>query len=146
MGNLLISGPAGASKSGLAREKLAETEGPAVAADFQAIVAALLLLRRDPETGKYPERPEWVLPLAEHVRREVIDAARSRDVRVVATNSDGAPDRRRFLIERLGPGAIEQVVDPGEQVVKARLSGRTGQLSRACESAVRRWYAGARRQ
>lgn len=144
--NLLISGPAGASKSGLAREKLAETEGPAVAADFQAIVAALLLLRRDPETGKYPERPEWVLPLAEHVRREVIDAARSRDVRVVATNSDGAPDRRRFLIERLGPGALEEVIDPGEQVCRARLSGRTGKLSKACEGAIRRWYSGARKR
>ena len=109
MGNLLISGPAGASKSGLAREKLAETEGPAVAADFQAIVAALLLLRRDPETGKYPERPEWVLPLAEHVRREVIDAARSRDVRVIATKAMATPEGGRFF-ERLGPGALEEVL------------------------------------
>ena len=117
-----------------------------MAADFQAIVAALLLLRRDPETGKYPERPEWVLPLAEHIRRAVIDAARSRDVRVIATNSDGDPGRRRFLIERLGPGALEEVIDPGEEVVKARLSGRTGKLSRSCESAVKRWYAREKRR
>ena len=120
-------------------------DGPAVVADFQSLVVALLQQERGSD-GTYPLRPEWVLPLAEHVRREVIDAARAREISVIATNSDGDPGRRRFLIERLGPGALEEIVDPGEQVVKARLSGRTGKLSRACEGAVRRWYSGARRR
>ena len=118
-------------------------DGPAVVADFQSLVVALLQQERGPD-GTYPLRPEWVLPVAEHVRRTVIDAARAREIGVIATNSDGSPDRRRFLLERLGPGALEEIVDPGQQVVKARLSGRTGQLSRACEGAVKRWYAGPR--
>ena len=82
-------------------------------ADFQSLVVALLQQERGPD-GKFPERPEWILPLAEHLRREVIDAARARDIGVIATNSDGSPDRRRFLLERLGPGAIEETIDPGE--------------------------------
>ena len=145
MPNLLISGPAGAGKSQVARDRLEEMPAPAVVADFQSLVVALLQQERGPD-GKFPERPEWILPLAEHLRREVIDAARARDIGVIATNSDGSPDRRRFLLERLGPGALEEVVDPGAHIVKARLSGRTGQLSRACESAVKRWYSGARRR
>ena len=145
MPNLLISGPAGAGKSQVARERLAEMSPPTVVADFQSLVVALLQQERGPD-GLYPERPEWVLPMAEHLRREVIDAARSRDIGVIATNSDGSPERRRFLLERLGPGAIEEVVDPGEDVVKARLSGRTGALTQACEGAIRRWYSGARRR
>ena len=145
MANLLISGPAGAGKSQVARERLEAMDGPAVVADFQSLVVALLQQERGPD-GTYPLRPEWVLPVAEHVRRTVIDAARAREISVIATNSDGSPERRRFLLERLGPGALETIVDPGEQVVKARLSGRTGQLSRACEGAVKRWYAGAKRR
>ena len=145
MPNLLISGPAGAGKSQVAKERLEEMPAPTVVADFQSIVVSLLQQERGPD-GKFPERPEWILPLAEHIRREVIDAARARQISVIATNSDGSPERRRFLLERLGPGSIEQVVDPGEQVCRARLSGRTGQLSRACEGAIRRWYAGARRR
>ena len=143
--NLLISGPAGAGKSQVARERLEEMPAPAVVADFQSIVASLLQQKRGPD-GTYPVRPEWVLPLAEHVRREVIDAARARQISVIATNSDGSPERRRFLLERLGPGAIEETVDPGEATVKARLSGRTGKLTAACDKAIRRWYSGARRR
>lgn len=143
--NLLISGPAGAGKSQVARERLEEMTPPAVVVDFQSIVTALLQQQRGPE-GTYPLRPEWVLPLAESARRFLIAAARKREIGVIATNSDGSPDRRKFLLERLGPGALEEVLDPGEEVVKARLSGRTGQLSRACEGAVKRWYAGAKRR
>ena len=145
MPNLLISGPAGAGKSQVARERLEEMPAPAVVADFQSLVVALLQQERGPD-GKFPERPEWILPLAEHIRREVIDAARAREISLIATNSDGDPGRRRFLIERLGPESIEEVVDPGEQVCRARLSGRTGQISAACEGAIRRWYGRARRR
>ena len=48
--NVLLSGPAGAGKSQMARELL-RTGKADVAADFQSILAALLLLERDPETG-----------------------------------------------------------------------------------------------
>lgn len=141
MPSLLLSGPAGAGKSALARRLIAEADRPMVAADFQSIVVALLQLRRGPD-GRYPIRPAWVLPMAEHIRREVIDAAVSRDVDVVATNSDGDPDRRGALLKRLGPGATERIVDPGREVVAARLADpETGELEDECEAAIGRWYS-----
>ena len=148
MANLLISGPAGASKSEVAREIVQAATEPTIVADFTALFNAVRLVERLPD-GTFPVRTEAdnvYLPIAEAMRLESIAQARRRGLQVVTTNSDGSPERRRFLLERLGPGSIEQVVDPGEQVCRARLSGRTGQLSRACEGAIRRWYAGARRR
>ena len=140
MASILLSGPAGASKSQIARQLLAEHPGLAVAADFQALVAALLLLERGPD-GKYPLRPDWVLPMAEYLRRAVITGARGREIDVIATNSDGDPDRRRFLLSQLGEGAQERIVDPGRAVVTARLAdAATGVVSPACEQAIGRWY------
>ena len=112
MPNLLISGPAGAAKSALARQELEAADGPMVAADFQAIVAALLLLQRGPD-GRYAIRPEWVLPIAEYTRRAVISGAVGRGLGLVVTNSDGEIDRRQFLLGQLGEGARERVIDPG---------------------------------
>ena len=140
MPGLLISGPAGAGKSALAREELAARPGPAVAADFQSIVVALLQLERGAD-GRYPIRPDWVLPLAEYVRRAVITGAVAREIDVVLTNSDGDPGRRAFLLSLLGEGATERVVDPGRDVVTARLSDpATGELADECEAAIDRWY------
>ena len=83
--------------------------------------------------------------MAEHLRREAIDAAVSRDIDVVATNSDGDTDRRGALLKRLGPGATERVVDPGHDVVAARLTDpETGELSDECEAAIGRWYGRVR--
>ena len=139
MASILISGPAGASKSEVARQLLSEHAGLAVAADFQAIVAALLLLER--QGGKYPVRPDWILPLAEYIRRSVLTGARAREIDVIATNSDGSPERRRFLLDRLGSGASERIIDPGQAVVTARLAdAATGAVSPACEQAINRWY------
>ena len=74
MANLLLSGPAGAGKSALARELLAELGGAGVIVDFQAIYAALALLLRD-DDGRYPPRESThahLLALAEYVRRAAI--------------------------------------------------------------------------
>ena len=140
MPSVLISGPAGSGKSAVARSLLAAAAAPTIAADFQALTVALLLLERGPD-GRYPIRPTWVLPMVEHVRREVYDAAAARDIAVVATNSDGSPERRRFLLERLGPGATERIVDPGIDVVSARLADDvTGELEPECSAAISRWY------
>ena len=57
---------------------------------------------------------------SEYVRRAMITGARGRDIAIVATNSDGDPERRRFLLEQLGPGARERIVDPGIDVVRNR--------------------------
>ena len=142
MAGVLLSGPAGGGKSQAAVELVKSgLGGPTIAADFQRLVVALLLLERDPTTGLYPVRPEWVLPLAEYTRQAVITGALSRDLNVVITNSDGNPERRKFLLDRLGVGAVEQVVDPGIDVVSARLSDpQTGQLGEECQQAIGRWY------
>ena len=115
-----------------------------VAADFQTLLAALLLLVRLPD-GRYPQRQEaqasWLLPLTEYLRMTIIGAARERGVDVVSTNSDGSPERRALLLSRLGPGATERVIDPGINVVTARLSGPDGGISDQCIEAVGRWYS-----
>ena len=141
MANVLISGPAGGGKSAIAREELAAQAGPAVVADFQSVVVAMLQLERLAD-GRFPVRPPWILPLTEYVRRTIITAATNRDIGIIATNSDGASERRRFLLGQLGPGAIEKIVDPGRATVEARLAdAATGDLSPQCNEAVNRWYA-----
>ena len=140
MAGVLLSGPAGAGKSALARHLLAEHGGLAVLADIQAIVVMLMQLQRR-EDGTYPVRDERVLPLAEYLRRSIITQAVERDVYVVATNSDGNRARRDFLLAQLGTGAVERIVDPGIEVVRARLADTlTGVLSDDCQGAINRWY------
>ena len=91
--NLLLTGPAGGGKSQAARELL-RTGKVDVAADFQSILAALLLLERDPETGRYPPRDraaERLIPLAQAIKAlRSLAEARSRELTVVATNSPTA--------------------------------------------------------
>ena len=143
MPNLLLSGPAGAGKTEEARLLLQASTEPTVSADFQSILAAVLLLERDPVTGRYPQRREsqasWLLPMVEYLRLAIIGAAQARGVGVITTNSDGSPERRALLLSRLGPGAAERVIDPGRQVVTERLSV-DGTLSDPCTQAINRWY------
>ena len=141
MASILISGPAGASKSALARRLLVEHPQLAVIADFQLVYRALTDVERD-RGGRYPLRDDRLLPLTEYVRRAVITGAVTREIDVIATNSDGDPERRAVLLAQLGEGAVERVVDPGEDIVRARLSdAETGILSDDCDQAVRRWYS-----
>ena len=103
MPSLLISGPAGAGKTQIAREALAAMLEPAVVADFQQLYSALLLLERQPD-GRYPERRDadrHVLSLAEYVRRAAITGAIAREVAVIVTNSDGSSIRRTELLSLL---------------------------------------------
>ena len=140
MPSILLSGPAGAAKSALALELLQEWSGPVVLIDFQSLVAALTGVVRGPD-GRYPLRDERLLPIVEYLRRAALTAARNRDIDAIVTNSDGDPTRRALLLDELGEGATERVVDPGRQVVTARLAdAATGTLSPECTSAVARWY------
>ena len=142
MSGILLSGPAGAGKSQRARELYAETPEPAVIVDFQEIYAALLMLRRNPETGRYPEREaidDHIMPVAEYVRRAAITAAIGAGLFVIATNSDGRESRRSELIQSLGPGGREIVIDPGRDVVEERLAVQRI-LSHQCRDAIGRWY------
>ena len=143
MANLLLSGPAGGGKTQEARRILEAASEPTVAADFQSLLSALTLLERQSD-GRYPPRREsqasWLLPLTEYVRMTIIGAAQERGVDVVATNSDGSPSRRALLISRLGPGAVERVIDPGVDIVRARLSSVDGTLSEQCREAIQRWH------
>ena len=144
MASLLLSGPAGAGKSQVARSVREESTEPTVLADFQSIYAALAGDVRGPD-GRYPLRDDRLLPITEYVRRAIVTAAVARQIRVIATNSDGDPDRRAFLLGELGDGATERVVDPGRDVVAARLGDPvTGEISPECDAAINRWYGRAR--
>ena len=142
MGSILLSGPSGAGKSAEARAILEASTEPTVVADFQSILATLTLLERQPD-GRYPprrdEQASWLLPLTEYIRMTIIGAAQERGVDVVTTNSDGSPERRALLLSRLGPGAVERIIDPGIDVVTQRLSV-DGTLSDQCRDAIQRWY------
>ena len=146
MAGLLISGPAGAGKSEAARAARDAMSGPAVILDFQTIYAALLGLERGPD-GRFPPRLDsdsFAIPLTEYVRTAAVTGALGRDISVIQTNSDGDPARRRALLDRLGPGAAERIVDPGEPEVTRRLSrarpGGGRGLSSQCKKAVGRWF------
>ena len=141
MPSLLLSGPAGAAKSALARRLLLENPQLAVLADFQLVYRALTDVERGRD-GRYPLRDDRLLPLTEYIRRAIITGAVTREISVIATNSDGDADRRAFLLSQLGEGASERIIDPGRAVVTARLSDpETGELSDDCGEAIARWYS-----
>ena len=142
MPGILISGPAGAGKSRVARQVRAETPGPAVVIEFQEIYALLLGVDRL-DSGRYPPRLEsdaFAMPLTEYLRRTAISAATARDITPIVSNSDGDPERRRALLGFMGPGSRETVIDPGIEVVTERLSVE-GYLDPDCRTALNRWYS-----
>ena len=144
MPSVLISGPAGTGKTKLALATLGTTGRNAILADFTAVFNAVTGTRRDPATGRFPIRrgPEQAfLPITERLRQDVIRRGREMGFDIVATNSDGSPARRRRLLELLGPGSKEIVLDPGEETVVDRLKAKeTGILDPECGKAIGRWY------
>lgn len=142
----IIAGPAGAGKTQRARELLAELTAAGyepLAADFQSILAALLLLERLPD-GRYPERlpnQAYALATVEYLRTAIIRNALENDRPVVATISERPTGARHGALLALFDGrARQEVIDPGIDVVIERLSqGDT--ISEQCADAMRRWYS-----
>ena len=142
--NILLSGPPGSGKSQRAVELRAETPG-AYVADFQELYASILGLRRDPGTGRYPERePDdaHALAMAEYLRVTLVNRAVGNGAIIIATNSRGAPERREQLLTLLGGEgrAREVVLDPGRAIVTQRLARPDGTLSGQCGQALAGWY------
>ena len=137
-----LSGPAGAGKSQRARRMLRAGDADLLV-DFTAIWAALGGHERDAE-GKYPVRADDdpLLPLVHAARALVTAEALRRGFRVLRTSSSSTDaDRDRARAKRYGAEYREITVDPGESVIRARLSDpETGRLSAACSSAMGRWY------
>ena len=147
----LIEGPAGGGKSQLAADLLDAGAVEAVA-DVTALWAALAGARRGPD-GRFPERSDADPAL--HVARYVQPAAArvcldsGHDV-AVTTSRRGQAERWRALATAAGAEFAVRTVDPGVEVVIARLStdrprreesrARGGYFSRSCFLAVSRWY------
>ena len=140
--SILISGPAGTGKTQEALKRLGHNK---ILADFTAQFNAIRGVRRDPSSGRFPVRGQaesGFLPLTEQMRREVIRRGRRHGFSVITTNSNGDPAFRRRLLELLGPGAREIILDPGREEVVERLKDKaTGILDPECEKAANRWYS-----
>ena len=138
----VIAGPPGGGKSqAIEQERLPGD----VVIDFTALYVALTGVQRDPVTGRYPERIDGDprLPLVSALRDRAIEEAAARELDGFVTTSDSRPeslDRFARLAASTGVGAAAiRVIDPGEDVVRARLSDPvTGNLSSGCESALSR--------
>ena len=139
-----LAGPAGAGKSGRSRRMLAGGEADLVV-DFTALYVALAGVERDGE-GRYPVREDSdpLLPLVHAVRAFVTAEALRRGFRTLRTSSSSADadaDADRATAKRHGAEYRQIVVDPGEDVIRARLADpETGEVSAQCSTAMQRWY------
>lgn len=138
----LLRGPAGAGKSQAARRKLDAGEAD-VLADTTAIYAAVSGAERGPD-GRYPVRDagDPLLPMATYLRAVVAREGLRRGFNVLVTSSRRDDlERWRDVASEFGAEFAETIIDPGRDVVAARLADpETGQLSGECSAALARWY------
>ncbi len=127
----ILRGPAGAGKS-------QEIEPGTLRADLTAIWAALYGYTRGPD-GRYPERSTTEAAVAAYVKAAIVRHAAREGLSGVVTTSDSSPAAVERLREQGATGQV-RTIDPGEPVVRQRLSGPDGDVSPACETAIRRWY------
>ena len=137
MALVIVRGPAGAGKSGYVER---ERQPGELLADFTAIYAALSGVTRGPD-GKYPVRQDGdpLVPLVAAVKAYIVREAAARELRGYVTTSDSSAGELARLRE-LGAQPEPITLDPGEQVVRARLADDDGQLHPQCEAALSRWY------
>ena len=143
--SVIISGPAGAGKTERAREIIAELRAAGlepIAADFQSIYAALLLVSRG-DDGRYPERDDnaaYILGMVEYIRSTIARRALADDMPIVATiseRSDGA--KYKALAALLGGQVREETIDPGVDEIVGRFF-TNGEIPSQCREAIGRWY------
>lgn len=129
----ILRGPAGAGKS-------QAIEPGILRADVTALWAALTGAVRGPD-GRYPVREDGdpALRLALYLKAAAVAYAAREGLNGWATTSSSSPEAVERLREQGARGPV-QTVDPGEDVVQRRLAEPNGELSPACEQAVRRWY------
>ena len=140
----LLRGPAGAGKSQRARELL-QADPKTALADTSASWVMLGGIERDPDTGLYPVRldDDPRLDLARYTRRVIARHGLELNLDIIATTSDSAPEAVaawRAIAEEYGAAFQTETIDPGREVIEARLADRDGVLSPDCAAAVRRWY------
>lgn len=138
----LIEGPAGAGKSQLTASLLAAGEIDVVS-DITSLWVALRQLVRGPD-GKYPVRldDDPALMIARYLQRVAVRRALEEGANVAVTTSQRFQEARwRRLAEQSGAAFAVRTVDPGADVVTARLADDSGELSAECERAIKRWYA-----
>lgn len=139
----LIEGPAGGGKSEVLRELLAAGEVD-VAADITAMWTAVGGYERDPATGKYPVRAENdpALHMARYLQTVAAGFALREGYKIAVTTSQrDRVERWRSVANRHDSPLSVRTVDPGREIVEARLADPvTGELSDECEAAIARWY------
>lgn len=142
MALILLQGPAGAGKSQLAAAML-EAGEVQVVADVTSLWAALSGAVRGPD-GRYPVRSndDPALEVARYIQRVAVRRALETGADVAVTTSQrGQENSWRAWADRAGTGFRVRTVDPGLDAVTARLAEEDGQLSDACQDAIRRWYS-----
>ena len=116
---VLISGPAGAGKSQLAEQMLAENPG-AVLADFQSIYVALTGVTRGID-GTFQLRIRSLLPIVQRVKQQVIsDAIEDQVALLIATNSDRDEFVRKRILSHMYGGRIPRDSDLAYLVNESR--------------------------
>ena len=130
-----VIGPAGAGKS----QVIEELRRPGqVLLDYTGLYAAIGGVQRGPD-GRYPVRVDGdpLIGLVAALKDYAVEQAVNRELDGFVTSSS------RDDVERLQQitGQTAVIVDPGEEVTKARLADPvTGVLSEECTKALRRWY------
>ena len=138
---VLLQGPAGSGKSQVAAEML-ESGEVEVLADVTRLWVALSGVERGAD-GRYPVREDDdpALATARYVQAVAVRRGLEEGADVAATTSRrGQETRWQRLADDAETEFAIRTIDPGEDVVIARLAEPDGALSEPCARAIRRWY------
>ena len=137
----LVQGPAGGAKSQLVAGLIAADDVDIVS-DVTRLWVALSGATRGPD-GRYPVRLDGdpALHTARYVQAVAVRRALEDGARVAVTTSRaGEVARWQGVADDAGAAFAVRTVDPGEDVVRARLAEADGELSPECNKAIKRWY------